>query len=62
MFEGILGMMKNWGEKSGERVFLVDVWLEKEEGKKKKWWGLGVFFPNPPNVFSPKWGEQWREN
>lgn len=40
------------GEKSGEKIFLVAIWLE--EGEVKNLMGLGVFFLGPPKYFLPK--------
>ena len=39
----ILGRMKNLGEKSREKIFLVTVWLKDEE--EKNLIGLGWFLP-----------------
>ena len=47
LFGGILQKMKNWEEKSEDKVFLVGVWLEGREGGKKNWWGLDVFSLGP---------------
>lgn len=42
--------MKNWREKSREKVFLVSVWLGERE---KKLWNLG-FLPRPTKLCSPQ--------
>ena len=34
------------------KIFLVDVWLERGEGKN--WWGPGVFFLSSPRCFLSK--------
>ena len=34
------------------KIFLVDVWLEREKGKN--WWGSGVFSLSPPKCFISK--------
>ena len=46
LFGGETGWMKNFGEKMGRKFFLECVWLGGR--KENKWWGPGVFSPNPP--------------
>ena len=45
---------KKKGEKMGDKILLVSVWLERG---KKKMWGSDVFYSSPP-----KWGENQVEN
>ena len=47
--------MKNFGEKMGNKTFLVGVWLEG--GERKKLVGPECFLPKPTKMFSPKWRE-----
>ena len=56
LFECEIGWMENFGEKMGRKTFLECVWLGRNG--KYKWWGLGVFSPDPPKCFFPKNGEK----
>ena len=60
MVRKILGRMENGREKSGEKIFLVDVWLEGG-GKKKLVW-LECFLPRPTKMFFSHNGEktEWK--
>ena len=49
LFGGILDRIENWGEKSGEKCFLMGVWLGGE--RKKMWWSPSVFSPSSPKCF-----------
>ena len=51
LFGGILGRMKNLGEKGGENEVLVSVWLEGRE--KKNGVRPGCFLLGTTKIFSP---------
>ena len=52
LFGGEIGWMKNFGEKMGRKTFLsVFGWVGRKENK---WWGLGIFSPDPPKSFLHK--------
>ena len=50
---------KKQGEKSGEMMFLICVWLERRE--EKKLMGSECFLLGSTKMFSPKIGEKTRE-
>lgn len=56
----ILGGMEKEMRKWRENGILVC--LVGEENGQEKWWGLGVFFPVPPECNLPNLGENSREN
>ena len=50
LYGEILGRMENWGEKSGEKAFLVGFWL----GEETKVVGPSVFSSSSPKSFLSK--------
>ena len=56
---GKIGRKEEKGEKSGEMMFFVGVWLEVKE--ENKFVGFGCFLPRPTKMFSPQIGEKTRE-
>ena len=56
----ILGRMENKGEKSGEKMMFLVVWLRVE--KRRDFGGVHKFSLLPlQNTVSPNWRETWSE-